>query len=706
MAKHEEDTSGLGSWGKSTVETACPLDCPDNCSLSVSVERGKVVKIDGSKTHSFTDGYICAKVRNFTERIYGEDRLQYPAVRTGPKGKGGFARVSWDEALGLIASKMRTIRDTSGGEAILPLCYGGSNGLLTQDTTDAELFRRLGASRLDRTVCAAPTGAASKALYGKMPGVAFQDYHEANLIVIWGANPTASSIHLVHRVREAQRRGAKLVVLDPRRIQLGKHADLFLPIRPGTDLPVALALHRYLFEEGLADERFLAEHTTGAEQLREKAEPWTFERAAAVSGVNESDLRRFAELYASSSPAVIRCGWGLERNRNGGHAVMAVLALPAVAGKFGVRAGGYSMSTSPAWKPYLRDWVDAPEAPTRIINMNQAGRALTDLNDPKIELLFVYNCNPVATLPDQNHMIRGLMREDLFTVVFDQVETDTAMYADIVLPATTFLESYDLARSYGSYAMQMVKPAIDAVGESRSNMEVFSELAARLDLLPERTTEPESDVETLLHVLNHVPDDVREALTTKGIAIPPTGPTPIQFVDIFPRTPDQKVHLYPVEAETIAPEGLYSYQPDPASEKYPLALISPASEKTISSTLGELRTRIAQLYMNVEDASARGLAEDDAVRVFNDLGEVHVRVKIGEGIARGTVSLPKGLWRKSTMNRSTGNALAPDTLTDMGGGACFNDARVEVVRILDASFEGKGLALYVPTPVDKSGTVH
>jgi anaerobic selenocysteine-containing dehydrogenase len=338
--------------------------------------------------------------------------------------------------------------------------------------------------------------------------------------------------------------------------------------------------------------------------------------------------------------------------------------------------------------------------------MNQAGRALTDLRDPKIELLFVYNCNPVATLPDQNHVIRGMLREDLFTVVFDQVQTDTAMYADVVLPATTFLESYDLARSYGSYAMQMVKPAIDAVGESRSNMEVFSELAARLDLLPERTTEPESDVETLLHVLNHVPDDVREALTTKGIAIPPMGPTPIQFVDIFPRTPDQKVHLYPVEAETIAPEGLYSYQPDPASEKYPLALISPASEKTISSTLGELRTRIAQLYMHVEDASARGLSEDDAVRVFNDLGEVHCRVKLGTEIARGTVSLPKGLWRKSTMNRSTGNALAPDTLTDMGGGACFNDARVEVVRILDASFEGKGLALYVPTPVDKAGTVH
>jgi anaerobic selenocysteine-containing dehydrogenase len=706
MAKHDEAEEGL-SWGKSTVETACPLDCPDNCSLSVSVERGKVVKIDGNDTHSLTSGYICAKVRNFADRVYGEDRLHYPAVRKGPKGKGELTRVSWEEAMELIVSKIRTIRARSGGEAILPLCYGGSNGFLTQDTTDAELFRRLGASRLGRTVCAAPTGAAFDALYGKMPGVSFQDYHASKLIVMWGQNPSASSIHTVSLIREAQRQGAKLIVLDPRRIQLAKHADIHLRVRPGTDLVVALAIHRYLFEEGHADERFLAEHTTGAEQLRAKAAPWTFERAAAIAGIDAGDLARVAEMYATMSPAVMRCGWGLERNRNGGHAAMAILALPAVAGKFGVCGGGYSMSNSPAWKPILNGkWIQADEPQTRLINMNQAGRALTELRNPPIELLFVYNCNPVATLPDQNHVIRGLQREDLFTVVFDQVKTDTAMYADVVLPATTFLESYDLVRSYGSYAMQMVKPAIDAVGESRSNMDVFSELAARLDLLPERTTEPESDVETLLHVLKHMPDDVREALTTKGIAIPSMGSNPVQFVDIFPRTADRKVHLHPNDLPTLAPEGLYSYQGDPATDKYPLALISPASEKTVSSTLGELRTRMASLYMHVEDAADRGLSDEDTVRVFNDLGEVHCFLRLGTDIARGTVSMPKGLWRRSTMNRSTSNALSPDTLTDLGGGACFNDARVEVVRILDATFEGKNLALYVPAPVEKTGTVH
>ncbi len=702
--EHDEE-EGL-KWGKSTVETACPLDCPDNCTLAVSVERGKIVKIDGGTSHSLTNGYICAKVRNFADHVYGDDRLKYPAVRKGPKGKGELTRVSWDEALELIASKMRDVRERSGGEAILPLCYGGSNGMLTQDTTDAELFRRLGASRLARTVCAAPTGAANQALYGKMPGVTFQDYPQSKLIVIWGANPSSSSVHLVKLVREAQKNGAKLVVLDPRRTPLAKHADLHLRVHPGTDLVVALALHRYLFENGFADQRFLAEHTTGAEQLRAKAEPWTIERAAEISHLDPADLARFAEMWASISPAVMRCGWGLERNRNGGHAAMAILALPAVAGKFGVRGGGYSMSNSAAWKPYLKNWVDAEEPQTRIINMNQMGQALTDLRDPKIELVFVYNCNPVATLPDQNHLIRGMMREDLFTVVFDQVKTDTAMYADVVLPNTTFLESYDLAKSYGSYAMQMIKPVIDAVGESRSNMEVFSELAARLDLLPDRATEPESDVEILLNVLNHLPDEARDALTTKGIAIPPMGPSPVQFVDVFPRTSDGKVHLHPEDLPTLAPEGLYSYQPDPATEKYPLALISPASEKTISSMMGELRTRIAMLHMNAEDGAARGLEDEDAVRVFNDLGEVHCLVRLSTDIARGTVSLPKGLWRKSTMNRSTPNALAPDTLTDLGGGACFNDARVEVTKILDATFEGTTVSLYVPAPVDKSGTVH
>src|SRR5687767_8725341 len=338
------------------VSTVCPLDCPDSCSLDVRIQDGKITSIDGSSLNPVTDGYICAKVRRFPERVYGADRLLYPAVRTGPKGLASFQRTTWEEAIGLIADRLAEARDTWGGESILPYSYGGSNGLLTQDTSDATLFRRLGASRLARTVCAAPTGVANEALYGKMPSITYEDYPEARLIVIWGANPPASGIHLVPYIREAQRRGAKLIVIDPRTTALAKQADLHLAVRPGTDLPVALSIHRFLFEEGLADREFLSAHTHHADKLRDKALPWTFERAAGEAGVSAASLEMVARRYAEASPALIRCGWGQERNRNGGNSSLAILALPAVAGKFGVRGGGYAMSNTAAWG-IERTWI-------------------------------------------------------------------------------------------------------------------------------------------------------------------------------------------------------------------------------------------------------------------------------------------------------------------------------------------------------------
>jgi len=682
-------------WGRSTVDTSCPLDCPDACSLAVSVEQGKVTKIDGSRRHAITNGFICAKVRGFAGRVYGADRLLVPQIRTGAKGKGQFRRATWNEALGVITTRIEEIRTRSGAEAILPFCYGGSNGLLTQESVDARFFRKLGASRLARTVCAAPTGAAALGLYGKMAGVAYADYPAARLIILWGVNPSASGIHLVPYIREAQRAGATLVVVDPRRTGLAKQADLHLAIRPGTDLPVALAIHRYLFEEGLADETFLRDHTTGAAELRAAAREWTIERAAAEAGIEAADLAQLARLYATQSPALIRCGWGLERNRNGGHAAMAVLALPAVAGKFGVRGGGYSMSNSGAWRLNNRDWIGVDAPGTRIVNMNVLGEALNTTRDPKIELLFVYNANPVATIPDQNAVIRGLMRDDLFTVVFEQSRTDTVPYADVVLPATTFLEHYDLNRSYGGHAMLLVKPAIEPVGESRPNVDVFSELEVRLGLSDGPT---EDETEALLQVAGKLPNGAGPIVLGEGVAQPPGGDHPIQFVDVHPLTADGKAHLFPTDVPTLAPGGLYSYQADPSTDDYPLALISPASEKTISSTLGELRTRPATLHMHPADATARGLSDGDAVRIFNALGEVHCLVEVSDAIREGTVSMAKGYWRRSTFNQSTANALAPATLSDLGGGACFNDARVEVARILEASWEGKPLTFFVPEP--------
>jgi anaerobic selenocysteine-containing dehydrogenase len=658
------------------VDTVCPLDCPDACSLDVTTQDGRITKIDGSPFNTVTAGYICAKVRRFPERVYGDDRVLYPAIRRGPKGLGLFQRASWDDALALITARLEEARDTWGSESILPYSYGGSNGLLTQDTSDATLFRRLRTSRLARTVCAAPTGAANEALYGKMPSITYQDYPEARLIIMWGANPSASGIHLVPYVRDAQRAGAKLVVIDPRTTTLARQADIHLAIRPGTDLPVALAMHRFLFEHGYADRAFLDAHAHNTEKLREKALPWTFERAAAEAGIDAEPLKALAELYAATSPALIRCGWGQERNRNGGNSSLAILALPAVAGKFGVRGGGYAMSNTAAWG-IERTWIGAQEPTTRIINMNQLGRALTEL-DPPIKALFVYNSNAAVTSPDQGRILRGLERDDLFTVVFEQVMTDTARYADVLLPATTFLEGYDLVRGYGPISLRLGKPVIEPVGEARSNADVFGELLRRFDLA--EPNDPNGELEEMIDVIARMPGGASEELSEHGVATPIAGGRPIQFVDVHPRTSDGKVDLFPAHLDAQSPAGLYGYQPDPGTPEYPLSLISPASDRTISSTLSELPRPAIRLLMHPDDALARGLNDRDEVRIFNALGEVRCGVQVGAWIRPGTVVLPKGLWRKHTSNGYTANVLAPDSLTDLGGGACFNDARVQVQR--------------------------
>jgi anaerobic selenocysteine-containing dehydrogenase len=661
-----------------TVETACPLDCPDGCSLTVSVREGRIVEIDGDHRNPATGGYICAKVRKFDQRIYGDARLRYPMVRTGPKGSGQFARITWDEAVEAAARAIERVRDTSGAESILPFCYGGSNGLLTQDATDMVFFRRLGASRLLRTVCAAPTGAANMGLYGKMPSVTYLDYPHAKLIVMWGMNPSASGIHALPFIKQAQKDGATLVVIDPRTTPLARTADLHLAVRPGTDLPVALAVHRVLFEEGHADLAFLDKHATGADRLRVRAAEWTIDRAAEVAGIAAADLRRFADLYAATSPALMRCGWGVERNRNGGSAAAAILALPAVGGKFAVRGGGYAMSNSASWG-FTRPWLDqTPEPPTRAINMNQLGRVLTEPLDPPVNLLFVYNCNPAATMPDQARVLKGLEREDLFTVVFEQVMNDTAMLADLLLPATTFFEGYDFSRAYGPISLQLSRPVIDPVGEARPNADVFSDLGRRLGLFEDH--ESQGELDTLLTVLNGLPESIGAPIRDTGVATAPWDGAPIQFVDVFPRTADQKVHLCPEALDREAPLGLYGYQPDPGTAEFPLALISPASERTVSSTLGELPRPEVKLVLHPEDARVRDIKDDDEVRVWNDGGEVVCRAQLGQWTRPGTAVLPKGLWRRHTLNGYTANVLAPDSLTDLGGGACFNDARVQVAK--------------------------
>jgi anaerobic selenocysteine-containing dehydrogenase len=511
-------------------------------------------------------------------------------------------------------------------------------------------------------------------MYGRMPGVAYEDYEAARLIVVWGCNPSASGIHLVSHINAAQKAGAKVVVIDPRRTPLARHADLHLPVRPGTDMVVALAVINDLFERGRADLAFLDAQADGVGPLREAATRWPIERAAEEAGVEASELRLFAEWYGTISPAVIRCGWGQERNRNGGSSTLAVLALPAVAGKFGVRGGGYTMSNSSAWGIAAERLIDTDAPSTRVVNMNQLGRALTEFSDPPVAVLFVYNCNPVATIPDQNRVKRGLAREDLFTVVHEQVLTDTTAYADVILPAPTFLEQYDIAKGYGAYHVQLVQPAIAAVGEAKPNHDLFRELGVRLNLTA--ADDELGETGALLDAAPRLPEGVGSAVL-EGSPLPtPGGGRPVQFVDVMPRTPDGRVHLFP---ETLASSaGLYEYSADPRSAAHPLSLISPASEHTISSTLAEFRPGIVRLRIHPDDAQPRTIAEGDAVRIFNELGEVQCEASVTPEIRPGTVSLPKGLWARSTYNGSTANALVPDSLTDIAGGACFNDARVQV----------------------------
>ena len=664
------------------LPSVCPLDCPDACSLEVHVEGDRVVAVGGSRINPITAGYICAKVRRLPEHVHGERRVRYPAMREGRKGEGRFRRVSWDEALDTIAARMTELVRRGDAERILPFYYGGSNGYLSQNTSDLRLFARLGASRLARTVCAAPSGSAAAGLYGTMPGMALQDYRHSRLIVLWGVNPSVSGIHLVPSVLDAQSRGAHLVVVDPRRTRLAERADLHIAPHPGTDLVLALAILRWLFENGRADEAFLAAHATGAEELRRRAAPWTLEEAARTARVPAEDIENLARMYADSSPAALRCGWGLERNRNGGSAVAAVLALPAVAGKFGVRGGGYTLSNSKAWDLDARHAAgELPMTSAREVNMNLLGRTLLGDNGSPVDLLFVYNANPLATIPNQEKVREGLSREDLFTVVFDPVVTDTALYADVLLPATTFLERDEMSRGYGAMVLQESKPVIPPVGESRPNHEVFADLTRRVGLA--RAEDPDSAQEMTEAILrgSKSGEVIRQSLDRSGIAFPGGNPAAVQFVDAFPLTADRKVHLVPEELDREAPGGLYAFRPDPETVAYPLALISPATDRTISSTLGELHDEQVPLEMSPRDAEARGIGDGDEVRVFNEIGEVRCLARRNPALREGVVMLPKGLWRHNTLSGTGATALAPDTLTDLGRGACFNDARVEVRRI-------------------------
>lgn len=661
--------------------TACPLDCPDACSLAVDVEDERVVRIDGWPAEAeggnpLTRGLICGKVRRFASHLDCAERLSRPLVRTGAKGSGRFEAVSWDEAIDRVAERLGSIAREHGPETILPVFYGGSNGLLSQDAADALFFRRLGAARLIPNLCAMPTGAAYDGLYGKMPGVSLDDIEHARLIVVWGCNPHATGIHLVPRIEAARAAGAKTVVVDPRRTPLAKRADLHLAPRPGTDLPLALAIASAIFDAGAEDRAFLDRHVSGVDGFRAAARRWSIEAAAQECRLDPADIERFVELYTTTRPAVIRVGWGQERNRNGGFASAAIMALPAVAGHFGQRGGGFTASFTGAWGRGLGEACEDEDSAVRSVGLTRLGRELTEPTGDPLRAVFVYNCNPLQTLPDQERVRRGLEREDLFSVVFDAVRTDTAELADVILPATTFFEHSDLAKSYGTAVLMDVRPVVAPHGEARANHEVFCDLAERMGLLGAADRPDEAELRRrILEPLAADGVDVA-SLDRDGWLQAPAGRRAVPFDDVFPNTPDRKVQLMP-EAFGPADEA-YTYRTDPATDRFPLALISPAVARTTSSTFAQLSADEVPLEMHPDDAAERGLSEGQAIRVFNELGSVECALALKPELPSGVVELPKGLWARHTANGRSSNALCPDHSSDLGDGACFNDARVQV----------------------------
>ncbi len=653
------------------------MDCPDTCSLDVEVQDEKVIAIRAGNKNPLTDDFICSKIGDFTKRLYSPDRLLYPMKRTGAKGSGEFERISWEEACSTICKRFQQIRNDFGAEAILPFYYGGSNGVLGQETADRAFFAKLGASRLALTVCAAPTSAAASGMYGKMPGVAFEDYVHAKLILIWGANPKASNIHLIPILKKAKEAGAKIAVVDPKLNFSAREHDLHLPVFPGTDLVVALAMIHYWHKNRLLDETFLNEHATRTEILLQKAAAYDFDKASEIAKVPASDIEKLAVLYAESNPAVIRIGWGLERNRNGGQAAAAILAVPALMGKFGVTGGGYTLSNSGTTKIAANKIAESQIWDTREINMNLLGKYLLEENSPPVKALFVYNCNPAVTVPNQNAILKGLAREDLFTVVFDQIMTDSAKYADILLPAVTFLEQEEIKKSYGGFLLQYLAPVIPRCGEAKPNEEVFAMLGRAMGWSDRAFQDTTEDYLRKAADAIRAPggpitlDQLRE---NRVVFFDFPGRNPVQFKTAFPWTENGKINLAPSAL------GEHPYEYIEHSDPYPLTLISPATNKTISSSMGEYNLRELYAIMNPADANSRGLADGAQIRVYNDLGEVVCKLKVKDSIRQGVVSMPKGAWRKSSRNGQTATALAPDTL-GTAGGACFNDARVEVTSL-------------------------
>jgi len=670
-----------------TVRGACPHDCPDTCALLTTVEGGVAVRVQGNPLHPPTAGVLCNKVSHYAERTYHPERLLQPMRRVGPKGSGRFEPVGWEAALDDIAARLGAIaaRDP---QAILPYSYAGTMGLVQGESIAARFFHRLGASLLDRTICASAGAEALTHTLGGKVGMKVEFFAEAKLILIWGSNSIASNLHFWRLAQEAKRQGAKLVCIDPRRSETAEKCHEHVQLLPGTDAALALALMHELVANGWTDEDYLARHTSGWDALRERALRWSPERAAAVCGVPAQQIRDLARDYGTTKPAAIRLNYGMQRVRGGGNAVRAVASLPAITGAWRHRAGGVLLSSS-SFFPIDRAALQRPDLLAgrrpRTINMVTIGddllRATSPAFGPAIEAVVVDNSNPVAVAPESGKVVRGFAREDLFTVVLEHFRTDTADHADYLLPATTQLEHWDIHGSYGHTDVLLNRPAIAPVGEARTNTDVFRALAARMGF-----TEPcfrESD-EDLCRVAfgRHV--DFEELLQ-HGFARLQVPDAP--FAEGHFPTASGRCEFFSAALARQGldglPDHLPNYEPAGASTRYPLAMISPPARNFLNSTfvnLQSLRDIEGEplLEMSAEDAAARGIADRQVVRVFNDRGEYLCKVRVSPRARPGVVNGLGIWWRKLGLAGSNVNQLTSQRLTDMGRAPVFYDCLVEV----------------------------
>ena len=681
------------------VRGACPHDCPDTCALLTTVENGRAIKVEGAPDHPTTRGTLCTKVARYLERTYSDQRLLYPMRRAGPKGSGRFERITWEEALDTIAARFKAIASSKDGpQAIVPYSYAGTMGLLQYGSMDRRFFHKLGASLLDRTICATAGKAGYAATIGASIGTDLEQFENARLILIWGSNPIVSNLHLWSRVQEAKRRGAKLIAIDPYRSLTAEKCHRHLALLPGTDAALALGVMHVLIAEDMLDRDYIARHTLGFEALEARVREYPPQRVAQITGLAIDDIVALARDYGTIKPAVIRLNYGMQRHAGGGMAIRTAACLPALVGAWRDPAGGALLSSSGTY-PVDTKALERPDLiwnHPRTINMSTIGDALLEAKDPPIGALYVYNSNPVAVAPESARVVAGFSREDLFCVVHDIFLTDTADYADIVLPATTQLEQLDVHSSYGHLYVLANNQAIAPLGESKPNTEVFRLLAQKMGF--EEPCFRESDEEMARHAFVAAHPRAQgldwERLKAEGwqrLNVPtPFAP----FAEGNFPTPSGKCEFY---SERLAHEGvdpLPTYIPpresvgsNPAlAHRYPLAMISPPARNALNSSFANLPVfaeseATPRLEIHPDDAAARGIATGDRVRVLNDRGALVLTARITERARPGVVVALSIWWRKLSPDATNANMVTGQALTDLGRAATFYDCLVEVARV-------------------------